>query len=82
MFKWKPFMFAAPNPEHKPMPETSPEWKPDPETLTSGNSNFESAKESPALEPTGWRESPDPQIYLVAEKPYLGTKQTQIEQLN
>jgi hypothetical protein len=36
----------------------SPEQKLDPETLTSGDSNFESAKESPALEPTGQKESP------------------------
>jgi hypothetical protein len=48
--------------------------------LTSGDSNFESAKESPALKPTGQRKSPDPQIHLVTEKPYLGTKQTQTEQ--
>jgi hypothetical protein len=53
MFGWKPFTFAAPNPEHELIPETSPKQKPDPETLTSGNSDFESAKESPALEPTG-----------------------------
>jgi hypothetical protein len=53
MFGWKPFTFAAPNPEHKLTPETSPEQKPDLETLTSGDFNFESAKESPALEPTG-----------------------------
>jgi hypothetical protein len=50
MFGQKPFMFAAPNPEHKLTPETQ---KLDPETLTSGNSDFESAKESPALELTG-----------------------------
>jgi hypothetical protein len=75
-------MFAAPNPEHEQMPEMSPEQKPDRETLTPGDSDFESAKESPALEPTGQRESPDPQIYLVAEKPYLGTEQTQTKQTN
>jgi hypothetical protein len=62
------------------MPEMSPEQKPDPETLTSGDSDFESAKKSPALEPTGQRESPDPKIYLVAEKPHLGTEQTQTKQ--
>jgi hypothetical protein len=72
MFGRKPFMFAVPKPENKPMPETSPEQKPDPETLTSGNSDFKSAKESPALKPTGRRESPDPQIDLMKEKPYLG----------
>jgi hypothetical protein len=43
-------MFAALNPEHELTPEMSPKQKPDPETLTSG---FESAKESPALKPTG-----------------------------
>jgi hypothetical protein len=39
-------------------PELSPEQKPNPEVVTSGESDFESAKESPALEPTGLRESP------------------------
>jgi hypothetical protein len=39
------------------MPETSPERKSNPEPLTSGDSNFESAKRSPALEPTGQGES-------------------------
>jgi hypothetical protein len=48
--------------------------------LTSGNSDFESAKESPALEPTGQRESPDPQIELVEGKPYLGIEQTKTKQ--
>jgi hypothetical protein len=54
----------------------SPKQKPDPETLTSGDSDFESAKESPALKLTGQRKSPDPQIELVAEKPYLEIEQT------
>jgi Domain of unknown function (DUF4939) len=40
------------------MPEPSPERKPNPEVVTSGESDFESAKGSPALEPTGLRESP------------------------
>jgi Zinc knuckle len=40
------FKFSAP--ENKSMPELSPERKPNPETLTSGDSNFESATESPA----------------------------------
>jgi hypothetical protein len=62
------------------MPETSPKQKLDPETLTSGDSDFESAKESPALEPTGQRESPDPRIELVEEKPYLEIKQTKTKQ--
>jgi Domain of unknown function (DUF4939) len=39
-------------------PEPSPERKPNPEVVTSGESDFESAKGSPALEPTGLRESP------------------------
>jgi hypothetical protein len=34
------------------MPELSPEQKLNPEVATSGKSDFESAKESPALEPT------------------------------
>jgi hypothetical protein len=76
MFGQKPFTFATPNPKHKLMPEMSPKQKPDPETLTSGNSDFESAKKSPSLKPTGQRESPDPRNKLVAEKPYLETKQT------
>jgi hypothetical protein len=80
MFGWKPVTFAAPKPKHKLMPEMSPKQKLDPKTLTSGNSNFESAKKSPALKPTGQRESPDPRIYLVEKKPYLGTKQTQTKQ--
>jgi hypothetical protein len=46
MFGWKSFTFAALNPKHKPTPEMSLKRKPDPETLTSGNSDFESAKES------------------------------------
>jgi hypothetical protein len=57
-----------------------PKQKPDPETLTSGDCNFESAKESPALKPTGQRESPDPQIELVEGKLHLGTKRTKTEQ--
>jgi hypothetical protein len=77
MFGWKPFIFAAPNPEHELMPEMSPEQEPDPETLTSGDSDFESA---PALKPTGQRKSPDPRNSLIVEKPYLGTKQTQTKQ--
>jgi hypothetical protein len=79
MFRQKPFTFAAPNPEHEPTPEMSPKQKPDPETLTSDDSDFESAKESPALKLTGHRESPDPRIELVEGKPYLGTKQLKTE---
>jgi Domain of unknown function (DUF4939) len=40
------------------MPKPSPERKPNPEVVTSGESDFESAKGSPALELTGLRESP------------------------
>jgi hypothetical protein len=40
------------------MPEPPPERKSNPEVVTSGESDFESAKGSPALEPTGLRESP------------------------
>jgi hypothetical protein len=57
MFGWRPFTFAAPNPEHDLMPETLPEYKPDSEALTSGNSDFESAKEIPALKPIGQRKA-------------------------
>jgi hypothetical protein len=50
------FKFSAPG--NKSTPEPSPEQKPNPEVVTSGESDFESAKGSPALEPTGLRESP------------------------
>jgi hypothetical protein len=50
------FKFSAPGNEL--MPEPSPERKPNPEIVTSGESDFKSAKGSPALEPTGLRESP------------------------
>jgi Domain of unknown function (DUF4939) len=50
------FKFSAPGNES--MPEPSPERKPNPEVVTSGESDFQSAKGSPALEPTGLRESP------------------------
>jgi hypothetical protein len=51
------FKFSAPGNESTPEP--SPEQKPNPEVVTSGESDFESAKGSPALEPTGrLRESP------------------------
>jgi hypothetical protein len=48
------FKFSAPGNELTPEP--SPERKPNPEVVTSGESDFESAKGSPAL--TGLRESP------------------------
>jgi hypothetical protein len=50
------FKFSAPG--TKSMPEPSPERKLNPEVVTSGESDFESAKGSPALKPTGLRESP------------------------
>jgi Domain of unknown function (DUF4939) len=50
------FKFSAPGNESTPEP--SPERKPNPEVVTPGKSDFESAKGSPALEPTGLRESP------------------------
>jgi Domain of unknown function (DUF4939) len=50
------FKFSAPGNESTPKP--SPEQKPNPEVVTSGESDFESAKGSPTLEPTGLRESP------------------------
>jgi Domain of unknown function (DUF4939) len=50
------FKFSAPGNELTPEP--SPERKPNPEVVTSGKSDFESAKGSPALELTGLRESP------------------------
>jgi hypothetical protein len=50
------FKFSAPGNESTPKP--SPERKLNPEVVTSGESDFESAKGSPALEPTGLRESP------------------------
>jgi hypothetical protein len=50
------FKFSAPGNESTPEP--SPERKSNPEVVTSGESDFESAKESPALKTTGLRESP------------------------
>jgi hypothetical protein len=58
------FKFSAPGNELTPEP--SPEQKPNPEVVTSGESDFESAKGSPALEPTGrLRESPAPERRLI-----------------
>jgi hypothetical protein len=48
-------------PLHDHVISPSPERKPNPEVVTSGESDFESAKGSPALEPTGLRESPAPE---------------------
>jgi Ty3 transposon capsid-like protein/Zinc knuckle len=44
------FKFSAPG--NKSMPELSPERKPNPEVVNSGESDFESATESPTPEPT------------------------------
>jgi hypothetical protein len=46
----RPFQFSAPG--NKSTPKPSPERKLNPEPLTSGDSNFESATESPAPKPT------------------------------
>jgi hypothetical protein len=55
------FKFSAPG--NETTPEPSPERKSNPEVVTSGKSDFESAKGSPALEPTGrLRESPAPEL--------------------
>jgi hypothetical protein len=74
------------------MPETSPKRKSNPEPLTSGDSNFESPKESPALKPIGQGENLSPQMTglgesscppikdLVEGRPHYKTKQTQTEQ--
>jgi hypothetical protein len=50
------FKFSAPGNESTPEP--SPEQKLNPEVVTSGKSDFESAKGSPALGLTGLRERP------------------------
>jgi hypothetical protein len=46
------FKFSVPGNESTPKP--SPEQKPNPESLTSGDSDFESATESPAHKPTSF----------------------------
>jgi hypothetical protein len=57
------------------MPKPSPEQKLNPETLTSGDSDFESATGSPAPEPTRRL------IELIEGGPQVETKQTQTEQI-
>jgi hypothetical protein len=52
------FQFSAP--ENESTPEMSPEQKSNPEPMTSGDSDFESAKGSPALKPTGQGENSSP----------------------
>jgi hypothetical protein len=86
----RPFQFSAP--KNKLTPETSPKQKLNPESLTSGDSDFESEKESPALEPIGWGKNSSPQMTglgesshppiedLVEGGPHYETKQTQTEQ--
>jgi hypothetical protein len=59
------FQFSAL--EYKLMPETSLERKLNLEPLTSGDSNFESVKGSPALKPTGQGESSSPQTTRLEE---------------
>jgi hypothetical protein len=49
------------------MPETSSEWKSNPEPLTSGDSNFENKKGSPALKLTGRGENSSPQMIRLGE---------------
>jgi hypothetical protein len=69
----RPFQFSAP--ENESRPEPSPKQKPNPETLTSGDSNFESATGSPAPEPTRKL------IDTIEEGPQVETEQTQTEQI-
>jgi hypothetical protein len=61
----RPFQFSALG--TKSTPETSPKWKLNPEPLTSGDSDFESAKWSPALKLIGWRENSSPQTTGLGE---------------
>jgi hypothetical protein len=49
------------------MPKTSPKQKSNPEPLTSGDSDFENAKGSPALELTGRGENLSPQMTKLGE---------------
>jgi hypothetical protein len=57
------------------MPELSPERKPNPETLTSGDSDFESATESLAPEPTRRL------INTIEGGPQVKPEQTRAEQI-
>jgi hypothetical protein len=72
---------SAPEPKSEPMPEMSPKQKPDPEPLTSDDSDFESAKESPALKPRELRESPNllTEEEQVKEGPYFEPETKLIE---
>jgi hypothetical protein len=69
----RPFQFSAPENELTPKP--SPEQKLNPETLTSGDSDFESATGSPAPRPT--RELID----TIEGGPQVKTEWTQTEQI-
>jgi hypothetical protein len=64
------------------MPETSPKWKLNPEPLTSGDSDFKSATESPAPKPTERRESLHlPIDNLIEGGPQVKTEQTWTKQI-
>jgi hypothetical protein len=69
----RPFQFSAPGNESTP--ELSPERKLNPETLTSGDSDFESATGSPAPEPTRKL------IDTIEGGPQVETERTQTEQI-
>jgi hypothetical protein len=67
------FKFSAPG--NKLMPKPSPEQKSNPEPLTSGDSDFESATESPAPEPTR-------RLFDIIEGgPQVKTERTRTEQI-
>jgi hypothetical protein len=65
----RPFQFSALGTEL--MPEMSPERKSNPEPVTSGDSNFESAKGSPALKPIGRGESSSPLMTRLGKSSHL-----------
>jgi hypothetical protein len=69
----RPFQLSALGNELTPEP--SPEQKPNPESLTSGDSDFESATESPAPKPT--RKLVD----MIEGGPQVETKRTRTKQI-
>jgi Domain of unknown function (DUF4939) len=87
----RPFQFSAL--EYELTPETSPERKSNPEPLTFGDSDFESAKGSLALELTGQGKNFSPQTTglgesshppieeLIEAGPQIETKQTRTKQI-
>jgi hypothetical protein len=87
----RPFQFSAP--EYELTPKTSPKQKLNPEPLTSGDSDFGSAKGSPALKLIGRGENSSPQTTglgesshpliedLVEGGPHYETERTQTEQI-